>query len=93
MLIHLEKLPMRFIKLPQIEQMTHVVNEIVNHTHEVSNSAVELSNRSEENLASMQKIQQQVDLQKQSTSEISDEIRSIAKNMRSLTQAVDRFQV
>lgn len=78
---------------PQIEQMTHVVGEIVNHTHEVSNSAVELSNRSEENLASMQKIQQQVELQKHSTREISDEIRSIAKNMRSLTQAVDRFQV
>ncbi|WP_274309546.1 methyl-accepting chemotaxis protein [Solibacillus daqui] len=78
---------------PQIEQMAQVMGEIVSHTHEVSISAVELSNRSEENLASMQKIQQQVELQKQSTSEISDEIRSIAKNMRSLTHAVDRFQV
>ena len=78
---------------PQMEYMAQVMIQIASHSHEVTKSALELSNRSEENLASMQKIQQQVFLQKQSTTEISDEIRSIAKNMRSLTHAVDRFQI
>lgn len=78
---------------PQMEHMAQVMVQISSHSNEVTGSAIELTNRSEENLASMQKIQQQVVLQKQATTEISDEIRSIAKNMRALTQAVDRFKV
>ena len=78
---------------PEMEQVSKVMVEISNHTHEVAESAAELSDRSEGNLVSMQKIQQQIALQKSSTSEISEEIRSIAKNMRSLTHAVERFKV
>lgn len=78
---------------PQMEHMAQVMVQISSHSTEVTESAIELTNRSEENLASMQKIQQQVVIQKQSTAEISDEIRSIAKNMRALTHAVDRFKV
>lgn len=78
---------------PEMEQVSKVMVEISKHTHEVAESAAELSDQSEGNLIAMQKIQQQIALQKNSTSEISEEIGSIAKNMRSLTHAVERFKV
>lgn len=78
---------------PQMEHVSTIMNEISNHTHDVAQNSVELSNRSEENLASMYLIQQQIDIQKNSTSEIYQEIQSIAKNMRSLTHAVKRFHI
>lgn len=78
---------------PQMEYMAQVMVQISSHSNEVTESAIELSNRSDGNLASMQKVQQQVVLQKQATVDISAEIRSIAKNMRALTQAVDRFKI
>lgn len=78
---------------PQMEQVSTIMNEISSHTHDVAQSSMELSNRSEENLVSMHQIQEQIDIQKSSTSEIYEEIQSIAKNMRSLTHAVKRFQI
>ena len=78
---------------PQMEQVSSIMNEMADHTHDVAQSSLELSNRSEENLASMQQIQEQIALQKQSTREIHEDIQSIAKNMRSLTHAVKRFQL
>ena len=78
---------------PQMEQVSHIMHEMANHTHAIAQSSVELNNRSEENVASMQQIQNQIAMQKMATTEIHDEIRSIAKNMRSLTHAVERFQV
>ncbi|WP_079525548.1 methyl-accepting chemotaxis protein [Solibacillus isronensis] len=78
---------------PQMEQVSTIMNEISSHTHDVAQSSMELSNRSEGNLVSMHLIQEQIDIQKNSTSEIYEEIQSIAKNMRSLTHAVKRFQI
>ncbi|MEK4530998.1 methyl-accepting chemotaxis protein [Solibacillus sp. FSL K6-1554] len=78
---------------PQMEHVSTIMNEISDHTHDVAHSSIELSNRSEENLVSMHLIQEQIDMQKKSTAEIYEEIQSIAKNMRSLTHAVKRFQI
>lgn len=78
---------------PQMEQVSTIMNEISDHTHDVAHSSIELSNRSEENLVLMHLIQEQIDIQKKSTTEIYEEIQSIAKNMRSLTYAVKRFQI
>nr|WP_239534773.1 methyl-accepting chemotaxis protein [Solibacillus kalamii] len=78
---------------PQMEHVSTIMNEISDHTHDVAHSSIELSNRSEENLVLMHLIQEQIDMQKKSTTEIYEEIQSIAKNMRSLTHAVKRFQI
>lgn len=78
---------------PQMEHVSTIMNEISDHTHDVAHSSIELSNRSEENLVLMHLIQEQIDIQKKSTTEIYEEIQSIAKNMRSLTHAVKRFQI
>ncbi|MGN7476650.1 methyl-accepting chemotaxis protein [Solibacillus silvestris] len=78
---------------PQMEQVSAIMNDISSHTDVIAQSSIELSNRSEENLASMHQIQEQITIQEKSTTEIYDDIRSIAKNMRSLTHAVKRFQI
>ena len=78
---------------PQMDHVSTIMNEISDHTHDVAHSSIELSNRSEENLVLMHLIQEQIDMQKKSTTEIYEEIQSIAKNMRSLTHAVKRFQI
>lgn len=49
---------------PQMEHVSTIMNEISNHTHDVAQSSIELSNRSEENLVSMHLIQEQIDIQK-----------------------------
>ncbi|MEG0386227.1 MAG: methyl-accepting chemotaxis protein, partial [Solibacillus sp.] len=59
----------------------------------VAQNSIELSNRSEENLASMQHVKQQIATQKLATSDIHNEIRHIAKNMRTLTHAIGRFRI
>lgn len=78
---------------PQMEHVSAIMHEISNHTRDVAQSSIELSNRSEENLISMHQIQEQIDIQKNSTTEIYEDIQSIAKNMRSLTHAVKRFHI
>ena len=78
---------------PQMEHVSTIMNEISSHTHDVAQSSIELSNRSEENLMSMHQIQEQIDIQEKSTTEIYEDIQSIAKNMRSLTHAVKRFHI
>ncbi|MEK4385242.1 methyl-accepting chemotaxis protein [Solibacillus sp. FSL W7-1464] len=78
---------------PQMEHVSTIMNEISMHTRDVAQSSIELSNRSEENLLSMHQIQEQIDIQKKSTTEIYEDIQNIAKNMRSLTHAVKRFHI
>ncbi|ATP39450.1 chemotaxis protein [Solibacillus sp. R5-41] len=78
---------------PQMEQVSQIMNEIANHTQAVAQNSMELSNRSEENLASMQYVKQQIATQKLATSDIHNEIRHIAKNMRTLTHAIGRFNI
>ncbi|MEG0473504.1 MAG: methyl-accepting chemotaxis protein [Solibacillus sp.] len=78
---------------PQMEHVSQIMNVIADHTQAVAQNSIELSNRSEENLASMQHVKQQIATQKLATSDIHNEIRHIAKNMRTLTQAIGRFKV
>lgn len=78
---------------PQMEHVSHIMNDIANHTQAVAQNSMELSNRSEENLASMQQVKQQIATQKLATSDIHNEIRHIAKNMRALTHAIGRFKI
>ncbi|MEG0473762.1 MAG: methyl-accepting chemotaxis protein, partial [Solibacillus sp.] len=78
---------------PQMEYFSQIMNDIAKHTQAVARNSVELSDRSEENLASMQHVKQQIATQKLATNDIHDEILHIAKNMRTLTHAIGRFRI
>lgn len=78
---------------PQMEHVSQIMNDIANHTQAVAQNSMELSNRSEENLVSMQQVKQQIATQKLATNDIHEEILHIAKNMRTLTHAIGRFRI
>ena len=78
---------------PQMEQVTEIMHDMTKHTYTIAQSSMQLSGRSEENLASMHQIQEQIVLQKIATADIYEEIRSIAKNMRSLSYTVEKFRM
>lgn len=78
---------------PQIEDVSTVLERIALHAKEVTESSLELSIISEDNAGHIAQIAIQVAAQKNATTAMHDEIRTISKNMRTLEQTVERFVV
>lgn len=78
---------------PQIEEVSAVLERIALHAKEVTESSLELSVISEDNAHHIAQIAVQVAEQKNATTEMHDEIRTISKNMHTLGHTVQRFVV
>lgn len=78
---------------PQIEEVSAVLERIALHAKEVTESSLELSVISEDNAIHIAQIAVQVAEQKNATTAMHDEVRTISKNMRTLKSTVERFVV
>lgn len=78
---------------PQIEEVSTVLERIALHAKEVTASSLELSAISEDNAHHIAQIAVQVAEQKNATTAMHDEVRTISKNMRTLGHSVVRFVV